>query len=87
MPVDTKASEYHWYMDVEDEARIVRWVWKPGTGVIESSMSVGTLEIQSRDSPDDEWTSHKQVTPDIIWTVAQNVARGEGFVVEVPIYS
>lgn len=85
MPVDTKASEYQWYMDVAEAARIVRWVWKPGSGTIVSSMTPGTLDIEQREVDGEEWTSIKHL-PDVIWVIAQNMARSEGFTVEVGIY-
>lgn len=85
MPVDTKASEYHWYMDVADAARIVRWRWRPGSGTIVSSMTTGTLDIEQREVDSEEWTSIHHA-PDVMWVMAQNMARSEGFTVEVGIY-
>lgn len=84
MPADIKASAYDWYMHVADEDRIVRFHWEPEGNVIHSSMTTGTVQLQSK--VDDDWVVEKFIA-ELPWVVAQSLTRREGFTVEVPSYS
>lgn len=90
MPADINAARYEWYMSAEmpTEEQIVRWVWEP-EDEFASSMSIGTLFLQIKSS-DGEWKegydkSGEPVKQELPWAVAQNVARGQGFNVEVAV--
>lgn len=82
MPADTSAKHYSWYMEEDATKRIVAFQWWP-EGEFLSSMSVGTLYFITREDPSDVWGPPKKVNDCLPWVVAQNVARREGFNVEV----
>jgi hypothetical protein len=89
VPADSKAIAYDWFMTTANE--IVKFHWEPEGGEIVSSMTVGTVSIHIRNDPDSEWRAlEAQSGPvesqGVPWVVAQNMARGDGFTVEVPIY-
>jgi hypothetical protein len=82
MPADISARFYQWFMSGDPTARIVAFEWWPRDGRFESSMSLGDLYFKSREDPDDVWGPGKHVG-EMPWVVAQNVARSQGFRVEV----
>jgi hypothetical protein len=95
MTADTRASSYVWLMTPSEKDAIVRWIWEPKDGVITSSMGVGRLRFQTRSDSDPnqmgEWEDHEGINAHIAdempWVVAKNVARSQGFTVEVPQYA
>lgn len=87
MPADTKAKYYTWYMTDDSTERIVAFEWWP-EGEFVSSMTVGKMYFKKRATPDDVWDPPFQVGNDVLpWVVAQNIARREGFNVEVAVQS
>lgn len=93
MPVDTKATEYLWFMPVDIENRIVRVRWEPDTLPISSSMAMGTMTVEKaiEEDPDKGWEAlhgpDSTLTIPVPWVVAETFARREGFPVEVPNYA
>jgi hypothetical protein len=85
MPVDTKAKYYTWFMEDDPTSRIVGYEWWP-EGEIISSLTLGNLVFKHRKDPGDVWEPGMQVAKDILWVVAQNLTRSEGFHIEVPVF-
>src|SRR4051812_41289691 len=92
MTADTRASSYVWLMTPSEKDAIVRWIWEPKDGVITSSLGMGHLRFQTRGEHEGaEWEDHaginEQLADAIPWAVAKDVARSQGFTVEVPQYA
>lgn len=87
MPADSTAIRYEWYM--EPEMQIIRWVWEPEDGRIVSSMTFGSICLESRASVENEWRMFDPFDTgksEVPWVVAQNIARKEGFNIEVAVH-
>jgi hypothetical protein len=84
MPADTKARYYQWFMTDEHNARLVGYEWHP-EGEFTSSMTLGRLTFMHREEVGDTWGPPIEVASEIAWVVAQSLARGEGFHVEVAV--
>jgi hypothetical protein len=82
--VDTSARYYQWFTTEEHEQRIAGFEWWP-TDKIETLMSQGRLVFIHRDQPGDTWGPPTTVAEDVPWTVAQKMAEGQGFTVEVAV--
>lgn len=86
MPVDTSAKYYQWFMSDDHNSRVVGYEWHPKSGVIVSSLTTGKMTFMHRQEVGDTWLPPILVAEEIPWTVAQRLARYEGFHVEVAVY-
>jgi hypothetical protein len=82
MPADTKAKYYTWYMTDDPTQRIIAFQWWP-EGEFISSMTFGKMYLITRDEPGDTWGPPKVIAEGMPWVVAQSLARGQGFNIEV----
>lgn len=84
MPADTSARYYTWFREEDPSARTVALEWWP-EGEFASSMTLGTLYLKKRDTPDDVWSPPIRMggAGETMWVVAEKIARNEGCCVEV----
>ena len=90
MPADTEATRYEWYMTSEPSSRVIKIVWTPEHGRIQSSMTPGPLKFMIRgeeyaggDDDNAGWEDHPKMGEMLVpWVVAQSFARNQGFHIE-----
>jgi hypothetical protein len=67
---------YQWFMTEDPTERIAGFEWWP---------SSGEMTFMHRDEPADTWGPPKTVATDIPIDVARNIAKSQGFDVEVEV--